>query len=70
MRVYGWVLDEWLTVLRDHRGLAPNSVDLYRRNVEPFLEDLGADASRDDSWHSRPSGRAPTSNVRPRDWLE
>jgi integrase/recombinase XerD len=45
MRAYGWVLDEWLTMLRDHRGLAPQSVDLYRRNVEPFLEELGADAS-------------------------
>ena len=41
---YAWVLDEWLALLRQHRGLTAQSVDLYRRQVEPFLHDLQADA--------------------------
>ena len=45
--VYSWVLDEWLLALRQQRGLAPKSVDLYRRDVEGFLQDLGADATAD-----------------------
>ena len=41
---YAWVLDEWIDFLHRHRGLAANSVDFYRRNVEPFLQELQEDA--------------------------
>ena len=41
---YAWVLDEWLALLREHRGLTAQSVDCYRRQVEPFLQDLQAEA--------------------------
>jgi site-specific recombinase XerD len=44
---YSWVLDEWTAFLRQHRGLAPASVDVYRRGIEPFLQGLGADATAD-----------------------
>ena len=44
---YSWVLDEWTASLGQHRGLAPASVDVYRRGVEPFLQALGADATAD-----------------------
>jgi site-specific recombinase XerD len=47
VRSYSWVLDEWTTFLRHHQGLAPASVLMYRRKVEPFLADLGGDAARD-----------------------
>jgi len=46
-RAYAWVLDEWIDFLYRHRGLAANSVDLYRRNVEAFLQDLREDAMPD-----------------------
>lgn len=46
-RAYGWLLDEWLAFLRQHRGLAPKSLELYRGQVEPFLQDLQADARPD-----------------------
>ena len=42
--VYAWVLDEWLALLREHRGLTAESVDVYRRQVEPFLQDLQGEA--------------------------
>jgi hypothetical protein len=42
---YSWVLDEWTAFLRQHRGLAPASGDVYRRAVEPFLQELEADAT-------------------------
>ena len=41
---YAWVLDEWLALLREHRGLTAQSVDVYRRQVEPFLQHLQAEA--------------------------
>lgn len=44
---YSWVLAEWLAFLEHHRGLGRNSLDVYRRHVEPFLQDLGADAAPD-----------------------
>jgi site-specific recombinase XerD len=44
---YGWVLDDWLTFLDRQRGLAAKSLSLYRRHVEPFLLDLGQDATPD-----------------------
>jgi site-specific recombinase XerD len=44
-RTYSWVLREWLAFLQHHRGLASNSLDLYRRHLEPFLEYLDADAA-------------------------
>jgi len=46
-RTYAWVLDEWLVFLRQHRGLAPTSVEVYRRQIEPFLQELGGDATPD-----------------------
>ena len=46
-RAHRWVLDEWLTFLRQHRGLEPATVDRYRRYVEPFLQDLAEEARRD-----------------------
>jgi site-specific recombinase XerD len=42
-----WILEEWLTFLDRHRGLAAKSLNLYRRHVEPFLLDLGQDATPD-----------------------
>lgn len=45
---YSWILMEWLAFLRNHRGLKPNSLDVYRRLVEPFLQDLDGDAAPDD----------------------
>jgi integrase/recombinase XerD len=44
-RTYAWILDEWLDFLYRHRGLTAKSVDVYRRNVEAFLKDLGEEAS-------------------------
>lgn len=46
-RAYSWVLMEWLAFLRNHRGLKSNSLDVYRRHVEPFLQDLDSDAASD-----------------------
>lgn len=46
-RIYSWVLNEWLVFLQHHRGLASNSLNLYRLNVERFLEQLGTDATPD-----------------------
>lgn len=46
-RPYSWVLDEWTTFLRQHQGLVPASVAMYRGKVQPFLADLGADAAPD-----------------------
>lgn len=60
--VYGRLLDEWLTFLRQHRGLAPESVSLYRRTVEPFLQALGDGA--------RPERFAALSPVQVRDYLQ
>jgi integrase/recombinase XerD len=59
---YGWILDEWMVFLRRHRGLALNSVALYRRVVEAFLEDLGEEAM--------PGSFAALSPTRVRDYLE
>jgi integrase/recombinase XerD len=44
---YAWILDSWATFLSQHRGLAVGSVDLYCRNVEAFLKDLGEDVTPD-----------------------
>ena len=44
---YSWVLDDWLTFLERQRGLAAKSLGLYRGHVEPFLLDLGQDATPD-----------------------
>lgn len=46
-RAYVWILDAWLAFLRQHRGLSVGSVDVYRRNAEAFLEDLGPDTAPD-----------------------
>jgi integrase len=46
-RVYTWVLEKWIAFLYRHRGLAASSVALYRRNVEPFLQELREDAMPD-----------------------
>jgi integrase/recombinase XerD len=46
-RDYTWVLEKWIAFLYRHRGLGANSVALYRRNVEPFLQDLREDAMPD-----------------------
>ena len=43
--IYEDLLEEWLTFLRDHRGLAPGSLAIYRRQVSRFLESLGPDAT-------------------------
>jgi site-specific recombinase XerD len=43
-RRYAWILDAWLLFIHQHRGLSDGSVDVYRRNVEAFLKDLGSDA--------------------------
>jgi site-specific recombinase XerD len=43
--VYSWVLMGWLAFLRNHRGLKANSLDVYRRQVEPFLQYLDGDAA-------------------------
>jgi site-specific recombinase XerD len=39
------LLEEWLGFLERHRGLAPKSLDLYRRHIRRFLEYLGPDAT-------------------------
>jgi integrase/recombinase XerD len=44
-RIYSWVLNEWLAFLQHHRGIAPNSLNVYRLNVERFLAHLGTDAA-------------------------
>ena len=44
---YSWVLDDWLKFLERQRGLAAKSLSLYRGHVEPFLLDLGQDATPD-----------------------
>jgi site-specific recombinase XerD len=44
---YSWVLDDWLKFLERQRGLAAKSLSLYRAHVEPFLLDLGQDATPD-----------------------
>jgi integrase len=44
---YNWILDSWLTFLDRHRGLAAKSLDLYRGHIEPFLLELGQDATPD-----------------------
>jgi len=59
---YAWVLDEWLALLREHRGLTAQSVDVYRRQVEPFLQDLQADA--------QPHRLAALSPTRVREFLD
>lgn len=35
---YSWILDAWIDFLRQHRGLCVGSVELYRRNVDGFLQ--------------------------------
>jgi hypothetical protein len=45
VRVYDWVLEDWLAFLRRHCGLTPASLVVYRRYVEPLLQDLDADAA-------------------------
>jgi site-specific recombinase XerD len=35
---HSWILDTWIDFLRQHRGLAVGSVELYRRNVDAFLQ--------------------------------
>jgi integrase/recombinase XerD len=44
---YSWILEDWLTFLERHRGLAAKSLNLYRGHIEPFLLDLGQDATPD-----------------------
>ena len=44
---YCWILDDWLRFLDRHRGLAAKSLNLYRGHIEPFLLDLGQDATPD-----------------------
>jgi integrase/recombinase XerD len=61
-RVYTRVLEEWITFLYRHRGLGANSVALYRRNVERFLQNLQEDAS--------PDGLAALSPMRVREYLQ
>ncbi|MBE3042528.1 tyrosine-type recombinase/integrase [Candidatus Bathyarchaeota archaeon] len=39
------LLEEWLSFLRQHRGLTEESIHLYRRHVARFLESLGRDAT-------------------------
>jgi integrase/recombinase XerD len=46
-RPYSWLLNDWLKFLDRQRGLAAKSLKLYRRQVEPFLLDLGLDATPD-----------------------
>jgi integrase/recombinase XerD len=43
--LYAPLLNEWLGFLGHHRGLAPKSLDLYRRHLRRFLEHLGRDAT-------------------------
>lgn len=43
--VYLPLLNEWLGFLERHRGLAPKSLDLYRRHIRRYLEYLGPDAT-------------------------
>jgi integrase/recombinase XerD len=61
-RVYTWVLEKWITFLYRHRGLAANSVALYRRTVEPFLQELREDAM--------PDRFAALSSMRVREYLQ
>ncbi len=60
--VYGRLLNEWLTFLSQHRGLVAESVSLYRRTVEPFLQALSEDA--------RPERFAALSPAQVRDYLQ
>lgn len=39
------LLEEWLAFLRQHRGLAEESIRLYQRHVARFLKGLGQDAT-------------------------
>jgi len=39
------LLEEWLDFLRNHRGLAEKSLNLYRRHITRFLEYIGHDAT-------------------------
>ena len=43
--VYAPLLEEWLTFLRQHRGLAEKSLELYRGHITPFWERLGPQAT-------------------------
>lgn len=61
-QAYGWILDEWVIFLRRHRGLTPNSLNLYRHVVEGFLEDL-----REEARQERFAALSPT---RVRDYLQ
>lgn len=45
VRPYSWMLDEWVTFLHQHQGLAPASIGMYRGKVEPFLAELGVEAA-------------------------
>jgi integrase/recombinase XerD len=42
---YAPLLEEWTASLQHHRGLAPKSIDLYRRHLQRFLADLGGDGT-------------------------
>jgi integrase/recombinase XerD len=59
---YTQVLEEWSAFLYRHRGLGANSVALYRRNVERFLQKIQEDAS--------PDGLAALSPMRVREYLQ
>lgn len=39
------VLEAWLAFLERHRGLAKNSLALYRRHIQRFLDELGPQAN-------------------------
>jgi site-specific recombinase XerD len=61
-RAYTRVLEEWSAFLYRHRGLGANSVALYRRNVERFLQNLQEDAG--------PDSLAALSPMRVREYLQ
>lgn len=59
---YSWLLEPWITFLRQHGGLADTTLYYYRRYVEPFLQELGEDA--------RPDRFAALSPLRVREYLQ
>lgn len=45
VRRFTALLEEWLSFLRMHRGLAEKSLQIYRQHITRFLEHLGRDAT-------------------------
>ena len=62
VQIYSWLLEPWITFLRQHGGLADGTLYNYRLHVEPFLRELGEDAM--------PDRFAALSSARVREYLQ